>query len=156
DAADAAPPLRVRGVLVSPKRASLSTAPAESISNPPMVAPTNDTCGGAAVIPAAGPFPYLSSTYDITDATTTGDPPTPSCQPNISRSIWFKFTPSAAGLYTFSLCNDAPTNTNLEDTVLAIYTATGSCTGLSELVGGCDDDSCSVGELESVLSNMSL
>ena len=37
------------------------------------VAPTNDLCGGAEVIPAAGPFPDLTAiTADVTDATTVG------------------------------------------------------------------------------------
>ena len=41
--------------------------------------PVNDTCTSAEVIPAAGPFPYLSATTDISLATVTGDPGAPSC-----------------------------------------------------------------------------
>src|SRR5436309_4759274 len=40
----------------------------------PLAPPANDTCAGAEVIPAAGPFPYTTALIgDITDATTTGD-----------------------------------------------------------------------------------
>jgi hypothetical protein len=112
------------------------------------VAPANDTCAGAEVIPPAGPFPYLTSvTADITDATTTGDPPLPSCQDSLSRSIWYTFTPSATANYTISSCADAPTATTVDDTVMAIYTASNNCSGFTELpnsgvTNGCDDDSC--------------
>ncbi len=157
DAADARLPIQVRGLLTSPKRASaLSSHVDDALTVPSLAAPSNDQCSGADVIPAAGPFPFVTTARNMTDATTVGDPPTPSCQSNLSRSVWYRFTPSAAGIYTFSLCSDAPTLSTLEDTVLAIYSASGSCTGLSELVGGCDDDSCTGGELQSVVSNISL
>src|SRR5262249_53290061 len=42
-----------------------------------LVVPTNDQCAGAAVIPGTGPFPYTTAAYDITDATTAGDPAAP-------------------------------------------------------------------------------
>jgi hypothetical protein len=119
-------------------------------------APGNDTCAGAEIIPGGGPFPALSATHNITDATTTGDPPAPSCQSDVSRSIWFSFTPLASGYYTFSLCSDAPTLTTLDDTVLAIYSATGTCAGLAEMTSGCDDDSCSVSDLQSVVNSLPL
>lgn len=107
-------------------------------------APSNDTCPGAEIVPGAGPFPWSTATHDVSGATTTGDPPLPTCQPDISRSIWFRFTPAATTEYTFSLCSEAPTATTLEDTVLAIYASPdGTCSGgLQEIAGGCDDDSC--------------
>ena len=42
----------------------------------PLAVPPNDLCSGAEVIPAGGPFPYLTAvTADITDAMAAGDPP---------------------------------------------------------------------------------
>jgi hypothetical protein len=114
----------------------------------PQAAPPNDLCAGAEIIPAAGPFPYFTAiTADITDATTTGDPPTPSCQSLVSRSIWYRFTPSSNGIYTISTCASSGTASSVDDTVMAIYTSsTGACGGtLTEIPStggsdGCDDD----------------
>src|SRR4029434_6897796 len=83
-----------------------------------------------------------SITPDISGATTTGDPPAPSCQPNVSRSIWYSFTPAQSGRYSFSVCADGPTGSTVDDTVLAVYSSPAACSGLSQVSGGCDDDSC--------------
>ena len=125
--------------------------------DPPGPPPPNDLCAGAEAIPPDGPFPYLTTiTTDITGATTVGDPPTPTCQPNVSRSIWYAFTPAVGGRYAFSLCADAPTGTTLDDTVLAIYAATAECVGLTGMAGGCDDDSCAAEAAQSSLAGMPL
>ncbi|HEX4826172.1 MAG TPA: DUF11 domain-containing protein [Candidatus Polarisedimenticolaceae bacterium] len=144
-------PVTISMRLTTAKSAEPAASPAG-----PLVVPPNDQCTGAEVIPAAGPFPYTSGAYDITDATSTGDPALPSCQSDVSRSIWFKFTPSASGNFTFATCSDAPSATTVPDTVLAVYAATGSCTGLSEVTGGCDDDSCVSGSQQSVISAIRL
>jgi uncharacterized repeat protein (TIGR01451 family) len=60
------------------------------------------------------------------------------------------------GNYTFSTCADVPTGTTVDDTVMAIYSSTGSCGGLTPIAGGCDDDSCGVEDLQSVLRGISL
>ena len=125
----------------------------------PQVAPSNDLCAGAEVIPAAGPFPYLTAvTSDITDATTTGDPPLPSCQTNVSRSIWYRFTPSATATYDFSTCASDGTASTVDDTVIAIYTSsTSACGGIyTQVPAACDDDSCFTESLQSVISNIQL
>jgi len=125
----------------------------------PLAPPPNDLCGGAEVIAGSGPFPFLTAiTADITDATTTGDPPTPSCQASISRSIWYSFTPTTSGAYTVSTCADAPTGSTVDDTVLAIYTSSdGTCAGtFTQVSGGCDDDSCTTESLQAVISGISL
>ncbi len=125
----------------------------------PLVAPPNDLCAGAEVIPAAGPFPYSTAvTADITDATVTGDPPLPSCQNNVSRSIWYTFTPASTASYTISSCAADGTATTVDDTVMAIYTSTGGCAGpFSEIPtggasDGCDDDSCVTEALQSTIT----
>lgn len=126
----------------------------------PLAPPPNDTCAGAEVIPAAGPFPYLTAvTADITDATGAGDPPSPSCQSSISRSIWYRFTPNATATYTISSCADAPTATTVDDTVMAIYTSsTSNCGGtyteipLATDTDGCDDDSCASEAFQAVIT----
>lgn len=123
------------------------------------VAPPNDLCAGAEVIPAAGPFPYLTAvTADITDATLTGDPPVPSCQTNVSRSVWYTFTPAATATYTISSCADSPTGSTVDDTVMAIFTSASGCAGaFTEIatVGasdGCDDDSCVTESLQAFVT----
>ncbi len=157
---DHAFPIQLTGRLTASKDPPARPEGAFSVTAARALAlPANDQCSGADVIPGSGPFPYLSTVVDIADATSTGDPPVPSCQSNVSRSVWFSFTPATSGAYTFSLCPDAPTATTVDDTVLAIYASSqgsGSCEGLGELPGGCDDDSCAGAGQQSVLSRVAL
>jgi len=105
--------------------------------------PMNDKCPGAEVIPAAGPFPHLTSLVeDLGQATTTGDP-APSCVNSFSRGIWYSFTPAATAEYRISTCSP-PTNTTVYDTVLSVYTSSnGTCNGaMIEVANGCGDDEC--------------
>lgn len=127
----------------------------------PAAPPLNDTCAGAEPIPAAGPFPHLTAVTDTTMATLTADPPSPSCPFTpftLSRSIWYSFTPSASAQYTISSCASAPTATTVVDTVMAIYTSAGGCSGpFTEVppgifTDGCDDDTCTVGALQAVIT----
>lgn len=141
--------------LLNKRKAAAADAP---VRTTPQVAPANDLCANAEVVPAAGPFPFTTSvTADITDATIVGDPPLPSCQTNVSRSIWYRFSPNATGQYTISSCANAPTATTVDDTVMAIYTG-GGCGGpFTEVpsgvfTDGCDDDTCAVGALQSVIT----
>ncbi len=137
---------------------ALSTRQLAASASPSLfIAPANDMCSGAEVVPNAGPFPYLTGvTTDITDATVTGDPPLPSCQTNVSRSIWYTFTPATTATYEFSTCADAPTATTVDDTVMAIYTSTAGCGGtFTEILtnnDGCDDDSCGGDNSQAVLT----
>jgi uncharacterized repeat protein (TIGR01451 family) len=156
---DHAFPIRISGRLTTSKDSPARSIGTTSVGEEATLAvPANDACAGAEVIPGNGPFPYLSSVVDITDATTTGDPPLPSCQSNVSHSVWFSFAPVTSGDYTFSLCSDAPTATTVDDTILGIYSSSqgpGSCDGLGEMPGGCADDSCNTAQ-QSVLSRMAL
>jgi hypothetical protein len=106
-------------------------------------APNNDLCANAIVVPASGPFPVLTDPVVVSLATTNGDPALPPIGPcrsgSVSRSIWYRFTPSVTALYTVSTCTD--TTTTL-DTLMAIYTASGNCTGFSLV--DCGDDECGV------------
>ncbi|MBI3852450.1 MAG: hypothetical protein HY298_19510 [Verrucomicrobia bacterium] len=106
------------------------------------VVPTNDTCEGAEVIPAAGPFPHLTAVADTTLATTTSDPTAPTCQSQFTRSIWYRFTPDAAGAYEFSLCTN--TATTVYDTLIGIYTSSGACVGPFTRVA-CNDNGATCG-----------
>ncbi|MBI3449605.1 MAG: hypothetical protein HY049_11910 [Acidobacteria bacterium] len=148
EGADHALPLHVSWSLMPPGEAIQST----SI----LTAPSNDTCAGAEVVPASGPFPYLTSIVDVTDATAGGDPALPSCQADVSRSVWFTFTPATTALYDLSICADAPTASTLDDTVLAGYAGTGQCAGLAEIAGGCSDDSCGPTGRQSDLTDLYL
>src|SRR5262249_29133740 len=114
------------------------TAVQVRVSRRTLNSPANDQCSGAQVVPASGPFPYLTSpTADITDASTFGDPPAPTCQANVTRSVWYRFTPDVSGDYGLSTCADAPTGTTVDDTVLAVYTSSsGSCAGSFTQVAG--------------------
>jgi hypothetical protein len=103
------------------------------------VLPTSDICAGAESIPAAGPFPHFSAFVDTAAAQTVGDPPAPPCRPQGYRGIWYRFVPAAGGSYTFSTCV-SDTRVSIFDTVLALYSATGPCSGLSLVA--CGDDSC--------------
>jgi uncharacterized repeat protein (TIGR01451 family) len=158
-------PLHVRGILRRVKDAGTLASSDAGVgvdvgTGPALprleLAPANDQCAGAEVIPGAGPFPFTSAASDITAAGVAGDPPPNTCQPDVSRSIWFSFTPAATGYYSFSLCADAPSLTTVPDTVLALYSSSGACTGLSQVAGGCDDDSCSVGDLQSIVTGHQL
>src|SRR5262249_23704062 len=100
------------------------TAVELKISKPPV--PANDLCAGAEVIPSAGPFPYLTAVTDSIRATTTGDPPDPSCQVAGFRSLWYRFSPAASGAYVFTTVSN--TATRVFDTLLGIYSAP-SCAG---------------------------
>jgi hypothetical protein len=90
------------------------------------------------VIPAAGPFPYFTSTNDTLLATTNSDPPLPSClSTDARRSVWYRFVPSAAGLYWFTTISN--TATRVFDTLLAVYSTPSACAGPFTLVA-CNDD----------------
>jgi len=153
---DHAYPIVVTALFVPEKTPETLGETASLSPSQPLSVPSNDLCGGAELIPSSGPFPYTTGAYDVTDAGTTGDPSAPSCQTDVSRSIWFKFTPAATGNFTFGTCSDGPTATTLPDTVLAIYASTGPCTGLTQVSGGCDDDSCVSGAQQSVISALGL
>jgi hypothetical protein len=123
------------------------------------VAPANDTVAGAFTIPD-GPYPAAGATVpDITDATAAGDPPTPSCQTTVSRSVWYRWTPSQTGFYKVSTGSDEGSASTVDDTVLAVYTSTGGDAGpFTEVpttadTDGCDDDSATVESLQSTLAS---
>jgi hypothetical protein len=62
-------------------------------------------------------------------ATAAGDP-TPACQANFGKGVWYSFTPNASGAVTISTCGSD------FDTVLAVFT--GSCGALTAVA--CNDD----------------
>lgn len=110
--------------------------------------PVEDTCAGAQVIPGAGPFPYLTTPVDATEATDGAPEPTPAAAPcgletvleDYSRGIWFSFTPAVTAPYSFTTCPALATENTLTDTVLAIFTGA-SCAGPFTQVGtACNDD----------------
>ncbi|MCX6244050.1 MAG: DUF1533 domain-containing protein [Bacteroidetes bacterium] len=126
-------PAAVTGATISFTSSGL-TGVTSSTFNIPAPAPANDLCAGAQVIPASGPFPYLTTTVDNTNATATGDP-TPSCQSFFGHSIWYTFTPSVSGGFTFSTCS-SETATTISDDVMSLYS--GSCGSLTPL--SCNDN----------------
>src|SRR5881296_375717 len=104
-------------------------------------APVNDNCAGAVVIPGVitPVSPFFGPVVSIASATSTDEASlTNSCQPVVSRGLWYRFTPANAGSYTISTCAGA---TTVDDTVMAIYTSAGGCAGPFAQVA-CNDDSC--------------
>src|SRR5687767_10068336 len=109
--------------------------------------PPNDLCSGAEAIPSPGPFPFSSTVVDIREATSVGDPGVPSCASfAVTNSVWYVFTPSSTALYTLSANTDTATTVN--DTVMAIYTSAGGCSG-PFTPAFCNDDA---GDLQSAIS----
>jgi hypothetical protein len=108
--------------------------------------PANDSCLTAETIPPAGPFPHLTAVTDILLASSDDDlaaPATcsPDGPPDVSRGVWYKFAPTASGVYIFSLCTNS-TATTVFDTVLGIFSsANGSCGGTLTPVT-CNDEAC--------------
>jgi hypothetical protein len=149
-----------RKIKIADLKAHIRAAELKAPPRAPGSAPTNDLCSGAEVIPtdATFPFYFTAITADITDATTVGDPPAPSCQSNISRSIWYRYRPGGSSAHTFSACAETGAGTTVDDTVIAIYTSPGGCAGpFTEIPTegfshGCDDDSCGSENLQSVVS----
>jgi hypothetical protein len=109
------------------------------------VPPANDLCAGAVIIPSAGPFPHLTPVINITEATIVGDPGLPGdyYPSRVARSVWFTFTPAASGSYTLASCAGAGGTGTTADTVMAIYTSAGGCSGPFQILGDLDDETCS-------------
>ncbi|HMZ81030.1 MAG TPA: hypothetical protein PLL06_15110, partial [Acidobacteriota bacterium] len=68
------------------------------------VAPSNDMCSGAVVIPASGPFPHVTPLINVFSATSTNDA-VRTCGIGTGGTgsdflgVWFRFTPTTTGLY---------------------------------------------------------
>ena len=102
-------------------------------------APANDNCAGAVVIPGnvSPASPFFGPVVSIAAANSTGEGSlTNACQSLVSRGLWYRFTPVNAGFYTISSCAGA---TTVDDTVMAIYTSAGGCSGPFVQVA-CNDD----------------
>ena len=97
----------------------------------------SDDCAAAVVIPGSGPFPYgvlVNSETATVQGTDLAMPTT--CVPagtGIAASLWFEFTPDAAGTYEISTCGTSV------DTVLAVFTGP-ACGPYTLVAGGCNDD----------------
>jgi hypothetical protein len=120
-------------------------------------APANDTCAGSIAIPASGPFPHYAAPVALTEATVTGVEATLTnlangfCQ-TVSRGIWYTFTPTTNAFYTLATCSGGST---LDDTVIALFTSAGGCSGPFTRLE-CADDSCGPGGLQSSITRQLL
>ena len=155
------------------KRRVQSLASASETVLQPTVAPTNDECAnalrfdqdfnGSIINPGGNPpagnanltLPALTAPVNVAEATTGANDPAASCQTDVSRSVWYTFTPTITGQYFISSCADAPTRTTVIDPIISIYTAPAGCGAASnftevptssptatDATDGCDDDSC--------------
>jgi hypothetical protein len=89
--------------------------------------PANDQCAGAIGLSDNVPF-----SMDTRNATSPGDP-SPTCQANCGRGVWFTYAPALDGFLFVETCGSS------FDTVLELFT--GSCGLLQPVSGGCNDDS---------------
>jgi hypothetical protein len=94
-----------------------------SVTMPP---PVNDTCDGAIALTNG-----ILYQMNNENATETGDP-TPLCQTNFGKGVWFTFTPELSGTISISTCMGDL------DSVLQVYT--GGCGALIPVANSCDDD----------------
>ncbi|WP_201985969.1 fibronectin type III domain-containing protein [Hymenobacter rubidus] len=113
---------------------SQTSQPAVLTFSTPPVPPANDDCAGALTVPVQfGTCTVQTSANNTAATTSTG--PTPSCNTNVQRDVWFKVTVPASGIVTISTV--APTGgSNITDTVMGVYS--GTCSALTEV--GCNDD----------------
>ncbi len=100
----------------------------------PEAIPPNDNCSGAIGITDTGSYPITTATVNAVDATTTGDPSF-SCS-SVDDTIWYTFIPGQTSTYTITTCN---AGTGSSDTVLGVFTASGVCSGFTQVAGGCSD-----------------
>lgn len=111
--------------------------------------PSNDKASQAVTIPAGGPFPYLTASVFITEATTGNNPgPDPVLPVPVGRTIWYTFTPSSSGGYRFETCVNSATATSVPDTVIGVFT--GGPGGPWTQIGYNDDAFCGVATQSSV------
>lgn len=97
----------------------------------------------ANAVPIQSTYPNHTDNGDTTSATLETNEALPiGCGFNVGRTVWFTFTPTSNGNYTFSLAGS-----NF-DTVLAVYTGS-SVSNLTQI--GCNDDA-STKELTSALT----
>ncbi|MBY0310968.1 MAG: hypothetical protein K2W85_02750 [Phycisphaerales bacterium] len=91
--------------------------------------PINDRCSGAIVLSLGVPSAPISNANALLNE------PTPACQSNASRGVWFSIVPPTTGVYTFDSC------ASNFDTALDIVT-TSDCAALSPTVTSisCNDD----------------
>ena len=115
-----------------------------------VAAPANDNCAGAVNIQNVTPAsPFFGPVVSIATATSTGEASlNNSCQPVVSRGLWYRFTPVNSGFYTVSTCAGA---TTVDDTVMAIYTSAGGCSGPFVQVA-CNDDLCGPSGLQAAIT----
>ncbi|MEO7921223.1 MAG: hypothetical protein ABIT01_17310 [Thermoanaerobaculia bacterium] len=107
-------------------------------------APSNDSCAGAIVVPANGPFPSVTTTDSTTAGDDSGDPalicnskfPAPAPAGGVSKTVWFTFTPGSTDNYQIDTLGSTPAFNY--DTILGVYT--GTCGSLAPLSNGCNDD----------------
>lgn len=116
----------------------------------PAPPPANDLCSGAQVIPATGPFPYLTTVVDNTAAGITGDP-TPTCQASFGHSVWYTITPTVTGTWIFSTCS-SETATTISDDVMSLFS--GSCGTLTDVTCVDDNGSSCTGALASISATL--
>ncbi|HLN98750.1 MAG TPA: hypothetical protein VK208_09840, partial [Pyrinomonadaceae bacterium] len=106
----------------------------------PAAIPANDTCAGAISIVDTGTYPITTLTVDAVDATTTGDPTFCAAVSGLDDTIWYTFVPAVTGTYNITTCPTVAPGTSTSDTILGIFTSSGSCGGPFTSVDCNDDD----------------
>jgi hypothetical protein len=97
----------------------------------PQPPPASDACGDA--------LPICPGTSKAGSTASAGNDGASSCgSSDASPDAWYRYTPSASGVATISLCNGG----TRYDSVLSVHT---SCPGTAGNELDCDDDACGVG-----------
>lgn len=101
-----------------------------------------DECTNAISVVADTPVSFNTNTM-TPSANPPADGPCPFLDWGNSKDVWFRYTPSVAGLLSITLCGSS------YDTSMVVYT--GACASLNRI--DCDDDDCGA-LFESIIENL--
>jgi hypothetical protein len=96
------------------------------------VTPSNNSCATPVTVAAGGT--YTTSTC----AATTDGPTTGSCISNMTKDVWYRYTPTFDGTLSLDTCGST------FDTILAVYPGS-SCPGTQVSAIACNDDAAGSG-----------
>jgi hypothetical protein len=103
-----------------PENSGTGTTPGNHAGGTPLAPPSNDDCSGAIPISAAS-LPVVTTPVDVTDATPVSDGAGGGGEnfcTSFEHTIWYTFTPTSSGQYTFATCPSKAPGNNVVDTVI--------------------------------------
>ena len=103
----------------------------------PAVAPANDNCTAATVLPVAATCTPVNTTNTASTASPATVPAAP-CGTAGGPDVWYALTVPASGALTVTTSASTNTTGRLTDTILQLYS--GTCNALALIPNGCNDD----------------